>query len=110
MSANIVSKVVLIIVALTGLGNFAIPDFSTQLAAAYFRIALVLLAWCGGLMGLVTGVLLTGCYLAGLKSYGVPFLSPVAPKTNAKGPMLVRGRVTMHARPEDDMNTIGGRP
>jgi spore germination protein KA len=110
VSANIVSKVVLIIVALTGLGNFAIPDFSTQLAAAYFRIALVLLAWCGGLMGLVTGVLLTGCYLAGLKSYGVPFLSPVAPKTNAKGPMLVRGRVTMHARPEDDMNTIGGRP
>ncbi len=107
VSANIVSKVVLIVVALAGLGNFTIPDYSTQIAASYYRIALVIAAWMGGLLGVLSAVLLTVATLAGLKSYGVPFLSPVSPKTYAKGHVFVRGRVTMHTRPADTMNTGG---
>ena len=110
VSANIVSKVVLIVVALAGLGNFTIPDYSTQLAASYYRIGLVVAAWLGGLLALFAAVLITVATLAGLKSYGVPFLSPVSPKTYAKGPVFVRGRVTMHTRPEDTMNTGSARP
>ena len=110
VSANIVSKVVLIVVALAGLGNFTIPDYTTQLAASYYRIGLVVAAWLGGLLALFSAVLITVATLAGLKSYGVPFLSPVSPKTYAKGPVFVRGRVTMHTRPEDAMNTGGTRP
>ena len=110
VSANIVSTVVLIVVALSGLGNFAIPDMGTQLAASYFRIFLVLLAWLGGLLGFVTGILLAGAYLASLKSYGLPFLAPYAPKVFSNGPVLVRGRVTMHRNPADEMNPVeGGR-
>lgn len=107
VSANIVSKVVLIVVALAGLGNFTIPDYSTQLAASYYRIALVVCAWLGGLLGLFTAVLISVALIASLKSYGVPFLSPVSPKTYAKGPVFVRGRVTEHLRPADTMNTGG---
>ncbi len=105
VSANIVSKVVLIIVALTGLGNFTIPDYSTQLAAVYFRILLVILAWIGGLLGLCTGVVIACAYLASLKSYGVPFLTPLAPKTVQKGPVAARGRLQNRPRPSDPMNT-----
>ena len=105
VAANIVSKVVLIIVALTGLGNFTIPDYSTQIAAAYYRIFLLLFAWLGGLLGLFCAFVLTLAYLATLKSYGVPFLTPMSPKTYSKGPWLVRGRVNGSKRPGDAMNT-----
>ena len=105
VSANIVSKVVLILVALAGLGNFCIPDYNTQLATSYFRILLVVFAWAGGLLGLTCALLIAVAALAGMKSYGVPFLAPVAPKTRTKGPVFIRGRVTMHPGPADDMNT-----
>lgn len=105
VSANIVSTVVLIIVALTGLGNFTIRDYGTQLAAAYFRIFLVLCAWIGGLLGLFSAVLLAVAWMAHLKSYGVPFLTPVSPKTNADGPMILRGSLRDHRRTKDYVNT-----
>ena len=96
--------------ALAGLGNFTIPDYNTQLAASYYRIALVLFAWLGGLLGLLSAVLGTVALLSGLKSYGVPYLTPVAPKTYSKGPVFVRGRVESHLRPDDASNTEGARP
>lgn len=105
VSANIVSTVVLIVVALTGIGNFTIPDYSTQIAASYFRLALVFLGWAGGLLGLSTVLFLSACYLANLKSYGVPFLAPVSPKTNSKGPVVLRGRVKNSSLNADVMNT-----
>ena len=63
VSANLVSKVALIIVALAGLGNFTVPDFSFQLAVAYYRIVLTLFAWMGGLLGLLSGVVSALAYL-----------------------------------------------
>ena len=47
VSANLASTVILIIVALSGLGNLCIPDYSTQIAASYFRIGFVIAAWLG---------------------------------------------------------------
>ena len=109
VSANIVSTVVLIIVALTGLGNFTIHDYETQLAASYFRLALVLAAWAGGLLGVTVALFLSLCYLGSLKSYGVPFLAPLSPKTYARGPVLVRGRVENGHEKTDYVNP-GRRP
>jgi spore germination protein KA len=61
VAANMVSTVVLIIVALAGMGNFTIPDYSTQIAAEYFR--LIWLPWDGrgGCWGVTAGVLMIGC-------------------------------------------------
>lgn len=105
VSANIVSKVVLIIVALSGLGNFTIPDYSTQLAVTYYRVFLLIMAWIGGLHGMSCAIILTVAYLVSLKSYGVPFLTPASPKTNAWGPWLLRGRARGSKRTPDEMNT-----
>lgn len=104
VTANIASTVVLIIVALTGIGNFTIPDYSLQLSVAYYRVVLVVMAWVGGLLGFSCTVLLTVAYLASLKSYGVPFLTPAAPKTNAEGPLMMRGRMKNSVRLTDSMN------
>lgn len=105
VSANLASSVVLIIVALTGLGNFCIPDYSAQLAASLFRVIVLVAAWMAGLLGICCGVLIIVGWMASLKSYGVPFLAPYAPKTYSKRPMILRGRLNNHQKAEDTMNT-----
>lgn len=104
VSANLASSVLLIVVALTGLGNFCIPDYSTQLAAAFIRVSFVIAAWLAGLLGLFSAVLVMLSWMAMQKSYGVPFLAPFSPKANSKRPMILRGDVTMHKRGDDIMN------
>ncbi len=94
VAANMVSTVVLIVVALAGLGNFTIPDYSTQIAASYFRVFLLVAGWLGGLLGFAAGIVLLVAWLASLKSYGVPFLAPVAPKTNGSRPPITRGNAS----------------
>ncbi len=105
VAANLASSVVLIIVALSGLGNFCIPDYSTQLSASYFRISFVIAAWMGGLLGLSATCFVFIGYLANLKSFGVPFLAPYAPKTYTKRPLFTRGIIGMHHRSNDYINT-----
>lgn len=105
VAAHLASSVVLIIVAVSGLGNFCIPDHSTQIAAAYLRAANVIAAWIGGLLGLCAVSILTTGLLAGLKSFGVPFLAPIAPKTYAKRSLVVRGRIGAYRRADDYANT-----
>lgn len=105
VAANLASTVVLIIVAISGLGNLCIPDYSTQIAASYFRFAFVIAAWMGGLLGLCAAFLIAVGYVANLKSFGVPFLSPFAPKTGSKRPFILRGKIENHHRGSDYLNT-----
>lgn len=106
VAANLASSVILIVIAISGLGNFCIPDYSSQIAASYFRIAFVIAAWLGGLLGLVSAFMVFICYLANLKSFGVPFLAPFAPKTYNKRPFILRGSIGMHHRGEDYLNAM----
>ena len=105
VAANLASSVVLIIVALSGLGNFCVPDYSTQIAASYFRIGLVFAAWWGGLLGLTCTMVAIVCWMCSLKSFGVPFLAPFSPKTYSKYPLVRRGPVKAHSRATDFTNT-----
>lgn len=107
VAAHLASSVVLIIVAVSGLGNFCIPDYSTQIAAAYFRIAMVIAAWLAGLVGMLSASLFTVMLLAGMKSFGVPYLAPFAPRTYSKSPLVLRGRIDTHRRADDYLNTRG---
>lgn len=107
VSANFVSTVALIIVALTGLGNFVIPNYDLQIAVAYYRVLLCLLAIWGGLLGLCCGLLGAVALLANQKSFGVPFLSPFAPKAVNREPLFHRGTITAHYQAQDDMNGEG---
>ena len=104
VSANFVSTVALIIVALTGLGNFVIPNYDLQIAVACYRVALCLLAILGGLLGLGCGIMAALILLADQKSFGVPFLAPYAPRTGVREPLFFRGNLQGQGQPQDDMN------
>lgn len=111
VSANLASSVILIVVALSGLGNFCIPDYATQISASYIRWAFVIAAWLSGLLGMSCMLVAFLGLTASLKSYGVPFLTPAAPKTYSKRPTVLRGRVKMHTSPDDYTNSSEeGRP
>ena len=108
VSANLASSVMLIVVALSGLGNFCIPDYATQISASYIRGAFVIAAWIGGLLGMSCTMVAFLGLMASLKSFGIPFLTPTSPKTYSKRPAIVRGRITMHSRTDDYINTGEG--
>ena len=70
VEAHIVSPAVLIAVAIAGVAGYTMP--SQDMAAALLAI----LASLGGLFGLAMGCAALICHLAGLESFGVPYLAP----------------------------------
>lgn len=82
VSASLVSPILIIIVAITGICSFAIPDFSLSFALRIFRFAYIILGYMLGFLGLALGLFIQLAILSNLKSFGVPYLAPYIPSTN----------------------------
>jgi spore germination protein len=78
VSANIVSPVVVVVVALTALGSFAVPKEELSEALRLLKYMLLIFSAVFGILGIVFGWLLVLIHLAGLKSYGIAYLMPCA--------------------------------
>lgn len=66
-----------IVVAFTAITSFVIP---AQLdSGTVLRFSYTLLAGFLGIFGLTSGVLITAAHLAKVRSFGVPYLTPLAP-------------------------------
>ncbi len=84
VSANLVSPILIIIVAITGIGSFAIPDFSLGYSFRALRFIYIILASMAGLLGIALCMFIHLLLLVHAHSFGVPFLVPFAPKTTGK--------------------------
>ncbi len=78
VSAGIVSPIIVVVVALTALSSFAIPNEPLSSAFRILKYFLIILAYFMGFFGITIGLLLIGLHLARLKSFGLPFLMPIA--------------------------------
>ncbi len=85
VSADIVSPILIIIVAITGISSFTIPDFTFGFHLRYFRFLFILLGYMAGFLGIGIGIYIYISILCSLKSFGIPFTVPFAPKVNSKG-------------------------
>ena len=85
VEAKIVSPVVVIVVAFAGIAGYTMPNQDFAAALRICRFLLVLCAIAGGMFGLVIGLILLVYHLAGLESFGVPYLTPFAGKNGGKG-------------------------
>ena len=85
VSAGIVSPILIIVVAITGIASFAIPDFSFGFHIRISRFVFLLLSYISGFLGIGIGLFVYMTILCSLKSFGVPYLAPFAPKTNSEG-------------------------
>ncbi|MCK8486959.1 spore germination protein [Paenibacillus sp. MBLB2552] len=79
VQAGIVSAAMVIIVSLTGIASFIIPHFDLGLALRLLRFPIMILASMFGLYGVTCGMILIYIHLVNLRSFGVPYLSPIAP-------------------------------
>ncbi len=85
VSAGIVSPILIIIVAITGISSFSIPDFSFGFHLRYYRFAFILLGYIAGFLGISLGLFIYISLLCELRSFGVFFTTPFSPYTNSKG-------------------------
>ena len=79
VSANIVSPFLIIVVAITGLSSFAIPDFSFGFHLRIYRFIFIFLGYISGFTGIALGIYIYIALLCSMKSFGVEFTSPFSP-------------------------------
>jgi len=77
--AGVVGPIMIIVVAASALSSFAIPDYSLVNSFRIARIGVIILAGTFGLFGLMWGVLFVVTHMISLRSFGVPYMSPLAP-------------------------------
>lgn len=85
VSANIVSPILIIIVAFTGISGFTIPDFSLKFSVRIFRFMYVILGYIAGFLGITFGFFLQCILLCSHSSFGVPFISAYSFFNNFNG-------------------------
>ena len=105
VSANIVSPILIIIVAITAISSFAIPDFSLGFHLRISRFAYTLLGSLCGFLGIGVGIFIHLITLCSLKSFGVPYLSPYMPKTNIRNNGYLLKPVWKREKRSDFLNT-----
>ena len=76
VQAHIVSPAVLIVVAVAGIAGYTQPSQDMGNALRLWRFLLAVLAGVGGLFALTGGLAALVWHLAGLESFGVPYLAP----------------------------------
>ncbi|PGZ92552.1 spore germination protein [Bacillus sp. AFS029533] len=79
VEAGIVSTIMVIVVAVTAISSFTLPQYNVGIALRMLRFLSMLFASVFGLYGVILFFLLLCSHLVTLKSFGVPYLSPAAP-------------------------------
>ncbi|NLC52143.1 MAG: spore germination protein [Firmicutes bacterium] len=79
ISAGIVSPPVVIVVALTAIASFTVPNFALGIAGRLLRFLFIGLGAIFGLFGIQFGIFLLVVHLCALRSFGIPYLVPAAP-------------------------------
>ena len=90
VTAELVSPISIIVVALTGLGSYVIPNFSLSFTIRLIRLLVIIFAAISGLYGFTMAMLIVGALACSMKSFGVPFLTPIAPKTKFSPDIIIR--------------------
>ncbi len=90
VQANIVSPILIIIVGITGLSSFSIPDASLNNAVRIYRLVLFVLGSILGMYGIALGVMFMICYMVSYTSFGIPFFSPLSPYRKSSGDIVTR--------------------
>ena len=115
VSAGIVSPSVIIVVALTIIASYASPSYNASWAIRLVRYGMIGMVAFFGLYGVAISSLLLFLHLLNLKSFGVPYLSPILPFTWAdikdtwwRAPWKFMNKRPRIFRPKDKIRLQGG--
>lgn len=79
VQAGLVSAGIVIVVSFTAISNFIAPSFNIAIAARLIRFIFMFLAATLGLFGIMSGLIALLIHLTGIRSFGVPYMMPLAP-------------------------------
>lgn len=79
VQAGIVSAPMVIVVSITGIASYIIPHLELGLTFRLLRFVLLILGGTLGLIGVFIAVFMIYGHLAHLRSFGSPYLQPLAP-------------------------------
>lgn len=80
VDAGLISAAMVIVVSLTAICSFAIPNYEMSNAIRTIRFALMILAAVFGLYGMFMGAVFVLIHLCKIKSINVPYMTPLAPR------------------------------
>ncbi|WP_211274627.1 spore germination protein [Anaerobacillus arseniciselenatis] len=90
VEANIISPILVIVVAVTGLASFAIPDISFSFFIRLLRFVFLFFGATMGLFGVAACLTVLIAYCSTAKSFGVPFFAPISPHYRSSKDTLIR--------------------
>lgn len=79
VEAGIVSAAMVIIVSITAISSYVIPASGMSISVRMLRFILMGLAASFGFYGISIGLIVMTLHLVSLQSFGVPYMSPLAP-------------------------------
>jgi hypothetical protein len=90
VQANIISPIVIIVIALSGLSSFIIIDISMNFAIRLTRFIFILGAGFIGIYGSTALFIVFLFYLVSLRSFGTPYFAPMTPHYFSSKDLLLR--------------------
>ena len=84
VSANIVSPILIIVIAFAGTAAFALPDNSLRFAIRLCRFIYILLGYLAGFLGIALGIFIQILFLSKQSSFGINILTPYIPFKNIR--------------------------
>jgi len=89
--AGLVSTPMVVIVAFTGIASFVNPSYNAGIIIRIARFGFLFAAGMLGFLGIIIGLILMALRMASLSSFGLPYLSPLAPfNLSYMGDIVVR--------------------
>lgn len=79
VEAGIISAAMVIVVSITAIASFVLPAFDLSLSFRMLRFPMMMLAASFGLFGIIVGIIAIVLHMCSLRSFGVPYMSPIAP-------------------------------
>ena len=76
VDAKLISPMIVIIVAITAIATFAIPDYGLTAAYRLLRYIFIIICAMFGLYGFLIGLIWLLAHLSSLESFGTPFFAP----------------------------------
>ena len=106
VKAGLVSNIMIVIVALTAISSYVIPNSEMSSAVRILRFPFMFLAAILGIYGIVIGMILLTGHLCKLRPFGVPYLTSVAPlKWDSFKDTFIRAPIlTQNTRPVDALS------
>ncbi|GGE29163.1 spore germination protein KA [Marinithermofilum abyssi] len=77
--AGLVSPIMVIVVAITGISSYVAPEAAVTITSRILRFGFMLISGVFGLYGILLVTIAMVAHMQSLRSFGVPYLAPISP-------------------------------